>query len=101
MKTKAIEEVFKKHFSEREIAQAMAWAHKEARRMALRDLRQSLGITQKQLADSLKVSQPVVSAMENRQDFQLTTLRRVIQALGGNLAVIAHFGDRVVALRVA
>ncbi len=101
MKTKPVDDVFKKHLSEKEMAAAMAWAEKEARRLALRDLRKSLGITQKQLAESLKISQPVINAMESREDFQLKTLRRVIQAMGGKLDVIARFHDRIVALNVA
>lgn len=101
MKTIPIDQVLRKHFSEKEIAEALKWATKETRRMALRDLRKSLGITQKQLSESLKVSQPVISDMENRADYQLTTLRRVVHALGGDLDVIARFPDRVVALHVA
>ena len=101
MKTIPLDEVLRKHFSEREIADALKWATKEAQRMALRDLRKSLGITQKQLSESLKVSQPVISDMENRADYQLTTLRRVVQAMGGELDVIARFPDRIVALHLA
>ena len=66
MKTIPLDKVLDKHFSEQEIAVALQWATRESRRMALRDLRKSLGITQKQLSASLKVSQPVVSEMENR-----------------------------------
>ena len=100
MKTIPIDQVLQKHFSDKEIADALKWATKEARRLDLRDLRKSLGITQKQLAESLKISQPVISEMENRTDYQLTTLRRIVQAMGGNLDVIARFPDRVVALHV-
>ena len=100
MKTTPLSDVLRKHLSEKEIADARKWATNEAQRMDLRELRKSLGITQKQLAESLKVSQPVISDMENRADYQLTTLRRVVQALGGNLDVIARFPDRIVALHV-
>ena len=101
MKTTPISDVLGKHLSEKDIADARKWATKEAQRMDLRELRKSLGITQKQLSESLKVSQPVISDMENRADYQLTTLRRVVQAMGGELDVIARFSDRIVALHVA
>lgn len=101
IKTTPVEEVFNRCMTPRERAKARVKTERMAERIMLRDLRKSLGITQKQLAESLKVSQPVISAMENREDFQLTTLRRVIQAMGGNMDVIARFGDRVVALHVA
>ncbi len=101
MKTTPIDQVLRKHYSDKEIADAHKWATKEAQRMALRELRKSLGITQKQLSRSLKVSQPVISDMENRADYQLTTLRRVVHALGGELDIIARFPGRVVALHVA
>ena len=101
MKTIPIGDVLRKYLSEKDIADARKWAIKEAQRMDLRDLRKSIGITQKQLSESLKVSQPVISDMENRADYQLTTLRRVVQAMGGELDVIARFPDRIVALHVA
>lgn len=58
-------------------------------------------ITQKQLAAALGVSQSSLSQLEHREDFQLTTLRKAVQALRGELDVIARFPDRIVALKVA
>ena len=88
-------------WAKKDIADARKLPTKEAQRMDVRGLRKNLGITRKQLSESLKVSQPVISDMENRADYQLTTLRRVVQAMGGQLDVIAGFPDRIVALHGA
>lgn len=43
------------------------------------------------MADRLKVSQPNIAQFENKEDMHLTTLRRYIEALGGELEVLARF----------
>ena len=101
LKTAPVSELFSKHLTAKQMAEGRKWAAKEATKIQLKQLRKSLGITQKQLADSLKISQPVISVMESREDYQLTTLRRVIKALGGELDIIARFPDRIVAIEVA
>lgn len=100
-KTTPIDAVFKKHFTAEELATIDKRADAMARKIVLRQLRKSIGLTQKQLAHTLGVSQSSLSQLESRDDFQLTTLRRVINAMGGELDVIARFPDRLVALRVA
>ena len=101
MKTTPVSVLFRKHLTPRQMAEGRKWADEKSAKIQLRALRKSLGITQKQLADTLKVSQPVVSAMESRSDYQVATLRRVIRALGGEMDIIARFPDRVVTLSVA
>ena len=56
-------------------------------------LRERRGLTQQDLASKLGVKQATISGMERRTDIQLSTLRRVIQALGGYLEVLALFPD--------
>jgi DNA-binding transcriptional regulator YiaG len=69
------------------------------RRISLRELRKSLGLSQKQLAEALKVSQAAVSKQEHRREIQVGTLCEVIQAMGGSVEITAHFpGDRTVRL---
>ena len=51
--------------------------------MALNELREALELTQEQLAELMKVSQVAVSRMERRPDMYVSTLRRVIEAMGG------------------
>jgi len=43
-----------------------------------------------ELAASLGIKQPTLSRIESQGDMQISTLRRVIEALGGKLEIIAH-----------
>ncbi len=59
--------------------------------MALSDLRKALDVSQEDLANALHVQQPAVAKMERRSDIRLSNLRRMIEAMGGNLEIKAHF----------
>ena len=67
----------------------------------LRAIREALGITQTELAERLEKTQAEVSRTEKRSDHLLSTLRRYVEALGGELEVIARFDDKAVRLRSA
>jgi DNA-binding transcriptional regulator YiaG len=101
MKTIPAEKVFRVTMTSAERAKADAKARKMIQRVMLSELRKSLGVTQKELARAMGVSQPVLSKVEHQADLQLTTLRRIIHALGGEIDIIARFPNRTVALRVA
>lgn len=58
--------------------------------MLLSELRKHTGMTQQEVADSLGISQPGLSKMENQSDMQIGTLSRLIGSLGGTLEIIAH-----------
>ncbi|HET9954550.1 MAG TPA: XRE family transcriptional regulator [Polyangiaceae bacterium] len=68
--------------------------------MSLADLRRELGITQAEMANAADMAQPQVSALESREDHLVSTLRRCVRALGGELEVIAVVGDKRVKLAV-
>jgi transcriptional regulator with XRE-family HTH domain len=66
-------------------------------RVALSQLRKAIGQTQVDMARALGVGQASVSKIESSADMYLSTLRRYIEALGGELRVQARFaGDHVV-----
>lgn len=67
--------------------------------LALRGLRKSLNITQEQLAKILRMKQSAVSRFEGQGDMYISTLSRVIIALGGRLKLIAAFPDKEVEIR--
>jgi len=56
-------------------------------------LREQRGLTQQQLAGRLGLKQATISGIERRDDIQLSTLRRVVEALGGELEVFGSFPD--------
>jgi hypothetical protein len=66
--------------------------------MSMADLRQALHRTQQQLASDLEVSQPAVARMEQRADMHVSSLRKVIEAMGGELEVRARFPQGTVTL---
>jgi transcriptional regulator with XRE-family HTH domain len=61
--------------------------------MALGELRQALQLSQAELAAKLKVKQPAVARLEKRTDMYVSHLRKVIEAMGGELNIIARFPD--------
>lgn len=60
----------------------------------LKELRESQGLTQKDLAGLLHVTQSRISQIENGrlEAMELETLRAYVTALGGHLDVTAHIG---------
>jgi len=64
--------------------------------MPLNELRQARGLSQKMLAEVLHVQQPSIAKMEKRTDMYLSTLRSHIEAMGGELEVVARFPDGAV-----
>ena len=59
--------------------------------MPLQELRKALELTQQQVAASLGVNQVAVSKMESQTDMYVSTLRRFVEAMGGQLRIVAHF----------
>lgn len=64
------------------------------RRATLAELRKSRKVSQAALAETLGVKQMQVSRLEKRKDPRLSTLRRSIEALGGQLTMIATFPNQ-------
>ena len=59
--------------------------------MPLQELRQAREQSQEALAKALGGSQASVSKMERRADMYVSTLRNYIEAMGGELEIIASF----------
>ena len=75
---------------------AMSSARAMLAEMPLNELRQARGLSQKMLAEVLHVQQPSIAKMEKRTDMYLSTLRSHIEAMGGELDVVARFPDGAV-----
>ena|SRR5579859_5885821 len=65
-----------------------------AEEMTLRELRKARKLTQVRVAKLLGITQDSVSRLEQRSDLLLSTLRNAVQAMGGNLSLVAEFPDR-------
>ena len=64
--------------------------------MALQELRQSLNVTQQDLAKTLELTQPSLSKLEHQDDIHVSTLAGYIEALGGQLKLVASFPEQEV-----
>jgi len=65
-----------------------------AEKMSLRDLRKARKLTQARVAKVLGVTQDSISRLEKRSDLLLSTLRKTVQAMGGDVRIVAEFRDR-------
>jgi len=65
-----------------------------AEEMTLRELRKARKLTQVRMAKALGITQDGVCRLEQRSDLLLSTLRKTVEAMGGNLSLVAEFPDR-------
>lgn len=69
---------------------AKAKARRMLAEMLLPELRRRTGMTQAELARTLGIRQPTLSRMESQSDMQVGTLKRIVEALGGELDIVVH-----------
>ncbi len=62
-------------------------------RIPLAELRKARSLTQEQLAEKLAIKQASVSKMESQTDMYISTMRKYIEAMGGELEITANFPD--------
>lgn len=64
--------------------------------LPLNELRKARELSQEEMADLLDVNQATVSKMERRTDMYVSTMRRFVRAMGGELEIRARFPEGVV-----
>lgn len=64
------------------------------RDLSLAELRRARLMTQDQLAADLHINQASIAKLERRTDMYLSTLRRFVEAMGGELEIVARFPDQ-------
>ncbi|HVZ69012.1 MAG TPA: helix-turn-helix transcriptional regulator [Rhizomicrobium sp.] len=69
-------------------------AREGAKIMSLRDVRKAFHKSQEDLAKALHMEQESISRIERRADLLLSTMRKYVSAMGGDLKLIAEFPDR-------
>ena len=67
--------------------------------MELAEVRRALKLSQEELAQTLQVGQAAVAKLEKRADMYVSTLRRFVEAMGGELEIIARFPDHEVHIK--
>jgi DNA-binding XRE family transcriptional regulator len=77
-------------------ARAKAKAEVLSTEMDLAELRKARVLSQESLAQLLHVSQGSVAKMEKRTDMYISTVRRFVEAMGGELIMTAQFPDHTI-----
>ena len=67
--------------------------------MNLQQLREHVRKTQGDVARKAAVTQPQLSRIEGRRDHLVSTLRKYVRALGGDIQVVAEIGVERIVLR--
>ncbi len=80
-------------WSPERIAEVEAGAREMLLEMPLYRLRQSRNLTQDEVAEAMGTSQASVSKLERRSDVYLSSARRYVEAMGGELEITARFPD--------
>jgi DNA-binding XRE family transcriptional regulator len=65
-----------------------------AEEMSLRDIRKACNLTQARVAKTIGITQDSVSRLEKRSDLLLSTLRKTVKAMGGDVRIVAQFPGR-------
>ena len=79
-------------------AQAEMRARDMMAEMFLAEIRKQAGLTQVDLANALGIKQPSLSRLEGQDDMQISTLRRIVEVLGGELELVARLPGGTVRL---
>jgi len=68
--------------------------------LPLQELRQARALSQEELADVLGLNQATISKLERRTDMYLSSLRRFVEAMGGELEITASFPEGKVRIQL-
>jgi DNA-binding transcriptional regulator YiaG len=98
MAIRDIKELDHEYFTDEELRDIRAEAAREILELNLKQMRESLAMTQQELAERLKIAQSQLSRLENRDDHLVSTLRKYVEALGGEFEAYATFEGRKIKL---
>lgn len=66
--------------------------------LPLHELRKARDLSQEELASTLGVNQATISKLERRTDMYISTMRRFVDAMGGELEITARFPEGIIAI---
>jgi predicted transcriptional regulator len=87
-----------KKMSPERLARVQAKVDAEISAINIRRVREALGETQVEAAAKADMTQPELSRLERASDVRLSTLRRYVKAMGGEIEVIAVVKGKRIAL---
>jgi DNA-binding XRE family transcriptional regulator len=83
------QEIKAQKFSADQLQQIDNQVEQDLLEMDLRALREAAGLTQEELAQRVAITQSELSKLERREDHRISTVRRYVAALGGELEIVA------------
>jgi predicted XRE-type DNA-binding protein len=93
---KSFDKLVKRTTTKKMRAKAAARAQVLLGELVLSEVRQMACKSQQEVATALGIKQPSLSKLENQSDMQISTLRKIVKALGGELEVLAKFPKGIV-----
>ena len=88
---KSFDELVKRTTTKKTRARAAVRTQELLAELLLSEVRQLTGKSQQQVAEALGIKQPSLSKLEKQSDMQISTLQKIVRALGGELEVLARF----------
>src|SRR5258708_1339226 len=88
---RAFDDLVKRVTTKKTQAKATRRAQELLGELLLSEVRQLAGKSQQEVAETLGMKQPSLSKLEKQADMQVSTLRKIVKALGGELEVLARF----------
>ena len=88
---KSFDDLVKRTTTKKTQAKASRRARELLEELLLSEIRQLAGKSQREVARKLGMKQPSLSKLEKQADMRISTLRKIVQALGGELEVLARF----------
>jgi transcriptional regulator with XRE-family HTH domain len=88
---RSFDELVKRTTTKKTQARAALRTQEMLAELLLSEVRQLRGKSQQQVAEALGIKQPSLSKLEKQSDMQISTLRKIVKALGGELEVLAKF----------
>jgi transcriptional regulator with XRE-family HTH domain len=88
---KSFDELVKRTTTKKTRAKAAIRTQELLAELLLSEVRKLAGKSQQQVAHALGIKQPSLSKLEKQSDMQISTLRKIVKALGGELEVLARF----------
>ena len=88
---KSFDDLVKRTTTKKTRAKAARRAQELLGELLLSEVRQLAGKSQQEVAEMLGMKQPSLSKLEKQGNMQVSTLRKIVKALGGELEVLARF----------
>lgn len=88
---KSFDDLVKRTTTKRTRDRALAQTKELIAEVPVGELRQLVGKSQRELAEIIGIKQPSLAKLEKQSDMQISTLQKIIEALGGELDLVARF----------